>query len=241
MAPGWTQARSASRRQWIWQIRADAVLDRAPQVHQPAVEEVAGVGHFHQLGRLSARLEAVDPVVHRLWLDDLIAFALDHQPWTAGKRDRVEIPPAPNRRRNRDQHAGLEVGSLLERNIGAETEAGQPQLRLGTLLPHPRSNRTQSSDSPMPSSKLPADAPAPRKLNRTVLAPHSRSARAVIVTTLLCIVPPRSATDGRRSPPRLRRGVGLGPSTADSRSPTGPGRVSVAGRRFGNVGVVMRE
>ena len=55
-----------------------AVLDRAAQVHQLAMEEVAGVGHAHQLRRLLAA--CVDPGEHRLRVDDLVGLALDHQP-----------------------------------------------------------------------------------------------------------------------------------------------------------------
>src|SRR6185437_103722 len=51
--------------------------------------------------------------------------------------------------------------------------------------------RTMSSVSPRPSSCAPSVAPTPRKLKRTVAAPASARARAIVVTTLLSIVPPK--------------------------------------------------
>lgn len=48
------------------------MLDRTAQVDQFAVEEMAGVGHAHQLGGL---FQGVQPVVDRLRFDDLIGIA----------------------------------------------------------------------------------------------------------------------------------------------------------------------
>ena len=72
----------------------------------------------------------------------------------------------------------------------------------------------------------PADAPVPRKLNRTVTAPSSRRLRAAITTTLLCIVPPSvgsgwqiTAVTGFTGSPSS------GQSTWASRGPSGPASV----------------
>ena len=115
------------------------MLDGAAQVHQLAVEEMAGLGHADQFGRLFQR---VDPVVHGLRLDDLVFLALDHQPRTRGGRDRSEIPPAC-RRRDRHQCIRLQAVAGAQRHVGAEAEARQPQLGAGTLGAHPGDDGAQ--------------------------------------------------------------------------------------------------
>src|SRR5690606_32792712 len=108
---------------------AYAVLYRATQVHQFAMEEVTGVGNSYQLRWL---LQAIDPGIHLGRVDDLIGLALDHQPRAVEGCDCSEVVAATTGgRRDHDQHVRLQSGGGLVGNVGTKTEAGNPELCIG--------------------------------------------------------------------------------------------------------------
>ena len=82
---------------------------------------------------------------------------------------------------------------------------------------------SRSSVSPRPWSKLPCDWPTPRKLKRTAARPSSLSARAAMVTTLLCSVPPSGGLGWQTTATPARSWPGSGRSTISSSWPAGPG------------------
>ena len=90
------------------QVHARAGAYRAAQVDELAVEEVAGVRDADQRGRRAHALQAFEPGVDGVGRDDLVLFALDHQPRPGVRRDAVEIPAAARGRGDRDQQRGLE-------------------------------------------------------------------------------------------------------------------------------------
>src|SRR5690606_8372915 len=101
----------------------------------------------------------------------------------------------------------------------------------------------RSSTSPRPSSNVPSDSPVPRKLKRTVVAPSSRIARAAIVTTLLCIVPPSVGSGWQTMPTSGSAATSSsGRSTCSSSAPAGPAMVTgpEASGNGGSVRLAMR-
>ncbi len=97
----------------------------------------------------------------------------------------------------------------------------------------------RSSCSPTPWSNAPAELPTLRKLKRTTVMPSSRSARAAMVTTLLCMLPPSVESGWQKMAVTACAATsGSGRSTATSSGPTGPSKVNAADS-VGNEGLDM--
>ena len=114
------------------------MLNRTAQIDQLAVEKMTGVRHADQQ-RL--RTERFHPVVDRLWINDLVGVTLYQQPLRR-RLYAIEVP-ATGGWCDRNQHLRLKLAGHAQCDVGAETEAGQPQRITWTLRTYPVGNRAE--------------------------------------------------------------------------------------------------